>query len=131
MLAVDTNIVVRYLVSDHPDQFAKATAVIEQNDVYISRTVMLETEWVLRSLYGYDRARLVEALLSVAGLPRVLVEDSVGTLNALNRLKRGFDFADAMHLAGAQNCDAFITFDAGLAKIATRTGANTPAVKTP
>ena len=41
MLAVDTNIILRYLTADHPEQFAKASALIEGEDVYVSSTVLL------------------------------------------------------------------------------------------
>ena len=58
MLAVDTNLIVRYLTGDHPAQSAKARAVIEGEDVFISTTVLLETEWVLRSVYSFDAARV-------------------------------------------------------------------------
>lgn len=120
MLAVDTNILVRFLTRDHAEQSPKAKALVDDNDTLVSRTVLLETEWVLRSVYGYDRNQVFEALVSFAGLPRVTLEDASGSLEALNRMKRGFDFADALHLAGAGNCDAFVTFDQSLVKITNR-----------
>jgi predicted nucleic acid-binding protein len=52
MLAVDTNLIVRYLTGDHPKQSAKARAVIDGEDVFVSTAVALETEWVLRRVYG-------------------------------------------------------------------------------
>ena len=58
MLAVDTNVVVRYLTGDEVEQFAKAKALIDGEDVFVCTTVLLETEWVLRSLYGYPPAQL-------------------------------------------------------------------------
>jgi len=120
MLAVDTNIIVRFLTRDHPDQSPKARALVDDNDTFVSRTVLLETEWVLRSVYGYDRSQVFEALTSFAGLPRVVVEDAAESLEALNQMKHGYDFADALHLAGAGNCKAFVTFDQSLVKIASR-----------
>jgi len=41
----------RYLTGDHPRQSAKARAIIDDNDLFVSTTVLLETEWVLRSVY--------------------------------------------------------------------------------
>ena len=60
MLAVDTNVVVRYLTGDHPEQFANAKALIDGEDLFVCATVLLETEWVLRSVYGYPRLSLHE-----------------------------------------------------------------------
>lgn len=53
MIAIDANIVVRYLTGDHSVQLAKAHALIDAETVFVSVTVMLESEWVLRSAYGY------------------------------------------------------------------------------
>ena len=71
MLAIDTNLIVRYLTGDHPRQSAKARALIDDNDVFVCTTVFLEAEWVLRSVYGYAPARLTRALAAFAGLARV------------------------------------------------------------
>ena len=62
MLAIDTNLIVRYLVGDDPGQAARARRLIDNNDVFICTTVLLETEWVLRSVYGFSAARCARAL---------------------------------------------------------------------
>ena len=49
MLAIDTNLIVRYLTGDHPKQSAKAKALIDGNDVFVCTTVLLEADWVLRT----------------------------------------------------------------------------------
>jgi predicted nucleic-acid-binding protein len=64
MLAIDTNLVVRYLTGVHPQQSAKAKAVIDGEEVFVSTTVMLETEWVLRSAHGFNAKRVCKALRS-------------------------------------------------------------------
>jgi predicted nucleic acid-binding protein len=114
MLAVDTNVVVRYLTADDTAQFARAVAVIEETDTFIGLTVLLETEWVLRSVYRYGPARIVEALRGLAGLPRVTVAESSLVGIALEWVEHGLDFADALHLSLAQSHEAFITFDGDL-----------------
>jgi predicted nucleic-acid-binding protein len=111
MLAVDTNVVVRYLTGDHPQQSAKARAVINGEDIFVSTTVMLETEWVLRSAYGFDAKRVCKALRDFGGLSTVVFEDSGLVAFALDRMDDGMDFADALHLGGAESCEAFLTFD--------------------
>src|SRR3954469_11093410 len=67
MLAIDTNLIVRYLTGDHPRQSVKARAVIDGEDVFVCTTVVLETEWVLRSVYGYDAVKVCAALRAFAG----------------------------------------------------------------
>ena len=118
MLAVDTNVIVRYLTRDDAEQFARASALIHNEDVYACTTVLLETEWVLRRAYRFSRERVVAALTAFAGLPSVTLEDAASAAKALNWTQRGMDFADALHLAKAQGCEAFISFDQQFAILA-------------
>lgn len=123
MLAADTNVLVRYLTADHPVQSARARALIASQDVYVSATVLLESEWVLRSSYGYTGTAIAEAFRILAGSPRIRVEDPAIVSQALEWLASGMDFADALHLAQAGGCDAFITFDRDLIRTAGRIAA--------
>ncbi|HEX4077953.1 MAG TPA: type II toxin-antitoxin system VapC family toxin [Rhizomicrobium sp.] len=122
MLAIDTNLVIRYLVGDHPTQAAKARSLIDGNDVFVGATVLLESEWVLGSIYGFDSERITAALAAFAGLPRVTVEDPALLATALDWMSKGIDFADALHLLRPEHCEAFVTFDARFAKAANRLG---------
>ena len=61
MRAVDTNVLVRFLTRDDQQQAARARKVMEQG-VFIPKTVLLETEWVLRYTYEFDRTAVAEAL---------------------------------------------------------------------
>lgn len=125
MLGVDTNVVVRYLTGDHPKQSARARKLIDAGDVYVSITVMLETEWVLRSAYGYQSRDVCKALRAFAGLPGLVVEDDTLVATALDRVERGMDFADALHLGKAGHCEAMVTFDRKLIKAAKAVGVET------
>jgi predicted nucleic-acid-binding protein len=125
MLAIDTNVVVRYLTGDHPKQSPRARAVIDENDTYLSTTVFLESEWVLRSVYEYPPAKVYDALRAIAGLPRVTVESPALIAEALDRAERGMDFADALHLGSAADCEAMLTFDRRFIKSATAVGSAT------
>ena len=122
MIAVDTNVVVRYLIGDHREQSAKARELIDNQEIFISVTVLLETEWVLRSTYGQDRAELAKGLRRLGGLAQVTIEESPIVAQALDWMEDGMDFADALHLAKAASCDAFVTFDQRLLKIANQLG---------
>jgi predicted nucleic-acid-binding protein len=118
VLAVGTNVIVRYLTADHPEQFAKASALIQGEDVYVCSTVLLETEWVLRRGYRFSRDRISAALTAFAGLPRVTLEDAALAAKALEWMRSGLDFADALHLAKAAGCEAFVSFDQRFAAVA-------------
>ena len=120
MLAIDTNVIVRYLTGDHPEQSPRARALINHQEVFICTTVLLETEWVLRSAYGYSPPQVRKALQAFAGLPQVTLEDPALAATALDCVAEGMDFADALHLVKAEGCTAFISFDRRLAKAAKR-----------
>lgn len=122
MLAIDTNLVVRYLANDDPGQSPRARALIDGAPVFVPATVILETEWVLRGAYGYPAAAVVRALRGFAGLPTVTVEDAERVAAALDLAERGLDFADALHLAGSGHCAGFATFDRRFVRAARAAG---------
>ena len=118
MRAIDTHVVVRYLTGDDAVQAARARAAVDSDDVFVSTTVLLESEWVLRSVYGFGSEDVVAALRAFAGLPTVLVESPVLLAEALERADLGMDFADALHLGAAGHCSALITFDTAFVEAA-------------
>lgn len=122
MLAIDANVIVRYLVDDHPEQAARARAIIDGEPVFVPVTVMLETEWVLRSAYGYDRSDVVHAMRAFGGLPTVSIDDADAVAAALDLAALGMDFADALHLGRSRHCEGFVTFDRRLTKTAADAG---------
>jgi predicted nucleic-acid-binding protein len=122
MLAIDTNLIVRYLTGDHPRQSASARALIDGQPVFAAITVMLEVEWVLRSAYGYRRADVARALRAFAGLPTVTVEDGGVVATALDLAENGMDFADALHLGKSAHCSGFASVDSKLVKAAKAAG---------
>lgn len=122
MLAVDTNVLVRYFTADESGQSARAQALIDGHDIYVGVTVLLETEWVLRRSYRYSTSKVVEAFRVLGGTPNVFLEDPGAVAQALDWMEAGVDFADALHVLRAQNCEAFITFDRDLVRIDTRVG---------
>lgn len=122
MLAIDTNVVVRYLTGDHPQQSQKAKTLIDAEIVFVCTTVLLETEWVLRSVYGFAAVEVARALVAFAGLPNVTLEDAALAAKALDWAAQEMDFADALHLAKAQGCDAFVSFDRRFVRAAKQLG---------
>jgi len=122
MLAIDTNLVVRYLTNDHPEQSPRARSLINGQPVFVPVTVTLETEWVLRSTYGYNKAEIIRALRSFGGLPTVEMEDAEIVSSALDLADAGMDFADALHLGRSMHCEGFATFDRRLVNAAQTAG---------
>ena len=120
MLAVDTNVVVRIIANDDPEQSPRAVALFERQKIFLSKTVLLETEWVLRFSYDLPRGTIVSALRKTIGLQGVEVETIGVVARALDWHEQGMDFADALHLAGSTQAAQFATFDEKLAKLAQR-----------
>jgi len=82
MIAVDTNIAVRYLVEDDVAQTDRAETVLRSGAVWLPKTVLLETEWVLRTQYRFARRLVATGLERLFGLPGVTVEDAAGVAGA-------------------------------------------------
>lgn len=120
MIAVDTNVLVRFLVRDDAKQAARAAELIRGNEIWVSKTELLETEWVLRSLYGFTSVSLEGALRALSGLGTIFLEDEVAVAKALDWFREGLDLADALHLASSGNARQFATFDRKLARQARR-----------
>lgn len=120
MIALDTNVVVRLLVDDHPEQTRRARRLIEASPVVILPTVLLESEWVLRGAYRLAPRAIAESFRKLLGVPGVTAESAGCVAQAIDWYERGLDFADALHLALARDAEALATFDAKLAKRAAR-----------
>jgi predicted nucleic-acid-binding protein len=115
MKAIDTNIVLRFLTADGDRQYALATECISTG-VFVPHSVLIETEWVLRSGYGWDVQRINVALADLIAMDCIEV-DQVDALHwALDRYRQGADWADMLHLVASTGHTAFSTFDRGLAK---------------
>ena len=114
MIALDTNVIVRFVTNDDPVQSPKARGLIEVGDAWVSTTVILETEWVLRGAYRRGPAEIVRILRAFLGLPQVAVQDAVAVDRALELCSSGMDFADALHLASSGLAVQFATFDRDL-----------------
>jgi predicted nucleic-acid-binding protein len=118
MTALDTNVLVRVVTADDPEQLAIALEVLRSGDLWVCKTVLLETEWVLRYSYDLPPAAILEALRRLLGYPGLQVEDRGAVLQAISLFESGMDFADALHLASSADAQRFATFDRTLAKSA-------------
>ncbi len=118
MHAVDTNVLVCLLIGNDAAQAKRAAALFKKESIFIPKTVLLETEWVLRRLYRLDRATVVGSLRKLGGLGNVELEQPLVVAQALQWCADGMDFADALHLASSHGASKFATFDAQMKKAA-------------
>jgi len=116
VLSVDTNVLVRFFTRDDPGQAPRAAAVILNDDVWIPKTVLLETEWVLRTSYAFPSERVAAVLRDLIAADNVRVEEPLVVAQALDLFSAGLDFADALHLASSAQADRFVTFDEKLVR---------------
>ena len=111
MISIDTNIIVRLLTQDDPTQFKKSQALFKNHEVFITDTVILETEWVLRFAYNFDAESVANGLRLLFGLPNVHLSNPPLISQALEWHLDGMDFTDALHLAYSQQFEELYTFD--------------------
>jgi predicted nucleic-acid-binding protein len=123
MVAVDTNVLVRRLTEDDPTQAAAARSLFAAQPIWIAKTVLLETGWVLRSLYGFDDTAICDAFGKLLGLKNVHAEAEGDVAAALALTSRGIEFADAMHLSSRPPGAAFVSCDRSFVRRAKRAGA--------
>lgn len=116
MIALDTNVVVRFIMRDDEKQAQRSRDLIANKQVFLSASVLMEAEWVLRSTYAVSPSRIAPALLGLCSLPNVVVERAAVVRRALAAQAAGADFADAIHVltAEAAGAGSFATFDKSL-----------------
>ena len=124
MIALDTNVLVRFLVQDDVEQAKIAGILIDQlTDAapgLISREVLVELVWVLERAYGYERADIAAAFDGLLSATELLIEDADDIGPALELYRNdGFGFADVMIAAAARRAGAveLVTFDRKAARL--------------
>ena len=114
MIAVDTNIVVRYVVGDDPGEEALAAAVLESGEpIFLAHVVLCELVWVLGAAYGHARRDIAGTLRDLVESKEIVVERVDLVRRALERYARSGDFADHLILEVAREAGArhVVTFD--------------------
>ena len=125
MPALDTNVLVRFLVQDDAVQGAAATrliqgAVLSGSALFVPVTVLLELEWVLRSAFGFDKPTVMQAMFGLLGSFELGFESEGAVEAALWQYSQhSADFADCLHaaLAGQAGEQPLWTFDRAAAKL--------------
>jgi predicted nucleic-acid-binding protein len=118
--ALDTNVLARFFVDDADGaqaarQRPAAIAALAQRS-YVSVTALLELEWVMRGFYELPARDVSRVLRALASIEHITLEDRDAALVAVDAVDKGFDFADALHLARSTRVSGFATFDHRLAR---------------
>jgi predicted nucleic-acid-binding protein len=121
MIAVDTNVLLRVLTRDDMRQFEIAMQFLSRHDCRVQTSVVLELEWVLRSVHRYSPSQIADAFAVLFETGGLFIEEPERLEKAVEGLRNGIEFTDAYHLAGAVSCTSFATFDWPLMKRAPRT----------
>lgn len=124
MTALDTNVIVRYLVNDDPQQAEASRALLDGltpgNPGFICREVVLEVGWVLERAYRFTRMQVAEVLMDLTASDSLVVEHADDVAAAAYRYRQsGVGFSDLMVLAAAERARAtpLYTFDRRLARM--------------
>jgi predicted nucleic-acid-binding protein len=117
MIGLDTNVLARYYIDDKADAEAQrqrlaARRLIESGQpLMVSKTVILELEWVMRGYYRFDPTEVAAVMRHLLEQTHITVEDRDAVGQALSNCDAGIDFADALHHASYKSCDSVATFD--------------------
>lgn len=88
----------------------------------MAKTVLLESAWVLQSVYRPGPATICRGVSALLGLPNVSSEDEAGVAAALLLAQRGVNLADVFHFCSRPSGASFVTFDRNFVVRARRTG---------
>jgi predicted nucleic-acid-binding protein len=123
-ITADTNVLVRALVQDDPEQVSVACGLLEKAKlVAIPLPVLCELVWVLRRVYGFTRADCVGAIEALMA-SRTVVADRPAVAAGLQLLASGGDFADGVIAFGGRLLGSaqLATFDRNTARLLSEAG---------
>ena len=118
-IAVDTNVLIRYLTWDDEGQAIEAARAIEGADAIVVPTIVLcELVWVLKRAYRYAEPEIIDIIRRLAAMRAVEIERPAAEAG-ISMLARGGDFADGVvrHEADRAKCNRVVTFDQGFARL--------------
>ncbi|MBI4755446.1 MAG: type II toxin-antitoxin system VapC family toxin [Betaproteobacteria bacterium] len=119
MPGLDTNVLVRWLVADDPDQSIRVQNLFESSrtsglPLFVPATVMLELEWVLRSRYRFDKRAVMRVFNALLETQELEFQAEAAMERALHLYRQGnAEFADCLHagLCGAADKTPLLSFD--------------------
>ncbi len=123
MLALDTNVILRYLVQDNEVQAEAAGSLIESLTAdrpgFICREVIIEMVWVLERSYRFTRSQIADVLVEMTLTQGLVFESEDDVVRAALQYRQGGPgFADLMILAAVTRAEAdpLYTFDRALSR---------------
>ena len=127
MIALDTNVLARYLLDDEPAQARAARRLLADAgaEYWIPITVVLELSWVLRKADA-PRSVVMQRLRDLLSLRNVRTQNAELVHQALRWTVEGMDLADALHLVLSGKAERFVTFDEALVEQARKLGVYPP-----
>lgn len=117
MIGLDTNVLARYYIDDaadaqaHRQRLAARRLIDSSRPLMVSKSVILELEWVMRGYYKFDHSKVASVIQHLMEQPHITIEDRDAVAQALASLQAGIDFADALHHASYKACRSVATFD--------------------
>jgi predicted nucleic-acid-binding protein len=118
MIALDTNILVRFITRDDPDQARGVDALlsIPEETFFLPDIVLAELTWVLSRSYGFSKPEVAEVLIALMDRLDVVFEDEARVRAAVRLYVEGLDLADGLILetARAAGCTSMASFDESL-----------------
>lgn len=125
-VALDTNILLRLFLGDHPTQQRAALAAVKEAElVTIPIHALCEFVWVLTRGYRRSRAEAAAAIRALLGIANA-VADQPAVSAGLAVLEAGGDFADGVIAFEGRRLggDLFVTFDEDAAHLLEARGEN-------
>ncbi len=119
MKAIDTNLLVRIVLNDQPEQVRAAIEIL-RSEVLVTSTVLLEFIWVLQSNGKLSREEVSLAIQRLSSIPTLTIVSGEACAEFLRLWAAGLEAEDAAHLAFVGDVDAFVTFDRAFAKRANK-----------
>lgn len=124
IIAIDTNILIRVITEDDPEQSRRAQQeLVAVDQVIVPTHVLCEVVWLLSGRYQHARADLIDVIETILATRTMLVDhDAIASGLAL--LKAGGDFADGViaHQGRAAGAEVFVSFDAKAIKLLRQQG---------
>ena len=97
MIAIDTNIVLRYILNDHAELSPRAKEIVTNNEILIITQVVAEVIYVLSGVYKSSRQEISDVLLSINTMGNVHFENSEVVVCAINEFSvANIDFVDSL-----------------------------------
>ncbi len=124
MIGLDTNVLVRYLTRDDESQYRATMKLLMRKSAsfFVADLVLVETDWVLSSLYDWTREEITAAFARLLQVHNLQFEDEDRIRHSLAAVRRGSNLSDELLIAINRNqgCREFATFDASVTKRHTR-----------